>query len=82
MTYWESRQSIYFRSVYIQGAVALLRARRAAGAAAFDNALRCHIRRNAHRITTPGDLRTSLARLPAAIRVLTAAGALREQQAD
>jgi hypothetical protein len=77
MTYWESRQSIYFRSVYIQGAVALLRARRAAGAAAFDNALRCHIRRNAHRITTPNDLRTSLARLPAAIRVLTAAGALR-----
>jgi hypothetical protein len=77
MTFWESRQSIYFRSVYIQGAVALLRARRAAGAAAFDNALRCHVRRNAHRITTPDDLRASLAGLPAAIRVLTAAGALR-----
>jgi hypothetical protein len=77
MTFWESRQSIYFRSIYIQGAVALLRARRAAGAAAFDNALRCHIRRNAHRITTPNDLRVSLERLPAAIRILTAAGALR-----
>ncbi|MCU1589999.1 MAG: uncharacterized protein JWP11_1255 [Frankiales bacterium] len=77
MTFWESRQSIYFRSVYIQGAVALLRARRAAGAAAFDDALRCHVRRNAHRITTPADLRLSLQALPAAIRVLTAAGALR-----
>jgi hypothetical protein len=77
MTFWESRQSIYFRSVYIQGAVALLQARRASGAAAFDNALRCHIRRNAHRITTPNDLRTSFSNLPAAIRVLTAAGALR-----
>jgi hypothetical protein len=77
MTFWESRQSIYYRSVYIQGAVALLQARRAAGAASFDTALRCHIRRNAHRITTPNDLRTSLAKLPAALRVLTAAGALR-----
>jgi hypothetical protein len=77
MTFWESRQSIYFRSVYTQGAVALIQARRAAGAAAFDNALRCHVRRNAHRITTPDDLRTSLAKLPAALRVLTAAGALR-----
>jgi hypothetical protein len=77
MTFWESRQSIYFRSVYIQGAVALIQARRAAGAAAFDNALRCHVRRNAHRITTPNDLRASLQKLPAAIRVLTAAGALR-----
>jgi aminopeptidase N len=76
MTFWESRQSIYFRSVYVQGAVALLRARRLSGAAAFDTALRCHVRRNAHRITTPADLRRSLQALPAAVRVLTAAGAL------
>jgi hypothetical protein len=55
----------------------LLQARRAAGALAFDNALRCHIRKHAHRITTPDDLRASLAKLPAAVRVLTAAGALR-----
>jgi hypothetical protein len=77
MTFWESRQSIYFRSVYLQGAVALLRARRASGAAAFDTALRCYVRRNAHRIATPNDLRASLAQLPAALRILTAAGALR-----
>jgi hypothetical protein len=76
MTFWESRQSIYFRSVYIQGAAALLRARAASGAAAFDNAIRCHVRRNAHRITTPADLRESLKNLPAAIRELRAAGAL------
>jgi hypothetical protein len=76
MTFWESRKSIYFRSVYVQGAVALLRARRAAGTAAFDTALRCHLRRNAHRISTPTDLRQSLQALPAAVRVLTAAGAL------
>jgi hypothetical protein len=77
MTFWETRQSIYFRSVYIQGAAALLRARRAVGAAAFDSAIVCHVRRNAHRITTPDDVRRSLVQLPAAIRVLTAAGALR-----
>jgi hypothetical protein len=76
MTFWESRQSIYFKSVYIQGAAALLRARAASGAAAFDSALRCHVRRNAHRITTPADLRESLKNLPAAIRELRAAGAL------
>jgi aminopeptidase N len=77
MTFWETRQSIYFRSVYIQGAVALLRARSAAGAAAFDNAIRCYVRRNAHRIATPDDLRQSLVDLPAALRVLQATGALR-----
>jgi len=76
MTYWESRQSIYFRSVYIQGAQGLLRARAAAGAAAFDHALDCHVRRNAHRITAPADLAASLAGLPAAIRELRRVGAL------
>lgn len=77
MTFWETRQQAYFRSVYLQGAVALLRARRAAGALAFDTALRCHVRRNAHRITTPADLLDSLKDLPAAVRALRAAGALR-----
>jgi aminopeptidase N len=77
MTFWESRQSIYFRSVYIQGAVALLRARAAAGAAAFDRAVRCYVDRNAHRIATPANLRQALEQLPEAVRVLRAAGALR-----
>jgi hypothetical protein len=77
MTFWESRQSIYFRSVYLQGAAALLRARQAVGSALIDHALRCYVRSNAHRIATPADLRASLANLPAAIRILTTAGAFR-----
>jgi hypothetical protein len=76
MTFWESRQSAYFRSVYVQGAQGLLRARTAVGAAAFDRALGCHVRRNAHRITTPADLATSLRGLPAAVRELQRVGAL------
>lgn len=75
MTYWEGRSS-YYRSVYVQGAAALARARRAAGAAAFDRALGCHVRRHAHRVTVPADLAASLRHLPAAVRELRAAGAL------
>jgi hypothetical protein len=76
MTYWEPRTSIYYRSVYVQGAAALLRARRAAGAAAWDRAIRCYVAANAHRIAKPGDLRRALAGLPAAVAVLTRVGAL------
>jgi hypothetical protein len=77
MTFWESRKSSYFRSVYIQGAQGLLRGRSAAGATAFDHAIGCHVRRNAHRIATPDDLAYSLRSLPAAIRELRRVGALR-----
>ncbi len=75
MTYWEGRSS-YYRSVYVQGAAALLRARRAAGAAAFDRALGCHVRRSAQRISTPAGLQASLRHLPAALAELQRAGAL------
>jgi hypothetical protein len=75
MTYWEGRPS-YYRSVYVQGAAMLLEARAAVGAAAFDEALRCHVRRNAHRVTTPQDVAASLRHLPAAVRVLQRYGAL------
>ncbi len=75
MTYWEGRTS-YYRGVYVQGAAALLRARRAAGAAAFDRALGCHVRRNAQRLATPADLARSLQHLPAAVAELERAGAL------
>jgi hypothetical protein len=71
MTYWEGRPS-YFRSVYIQGAAALLTAR-AAAPAAFDQQVRCYLARNAHRIATPGDVAASI---PLAIRALRTAGAL------
>jgi hypothetical protein len=76
MTYWETRQPIYYRSVYVQGAQGLLRARAAVGAAAFDRAIGCYVRRNAQRIATPAALATSLQGLPAAIRALRRVGAL------
>lgn len=75
MSYWEGR-SAYSRSVYTQGAAMLLAARAAAGAAAFDDALRCHVRRNAHRVTVPADVEVSLRHLPAAVEVLRRYGAL------
>lgn len=76
MSYWEGHQSSYFRGVYVQGGAALLRARQAAGGAAFDAAIQCFVRRRAHAIARPGDLAAALASLPAARRVLVAAGAL------
>lgn len=75
MRYWEGRSS-YFRSVYTQGAAMLLQARAAAGPKAFDEALVCHVRRNAHRVTTPADLAASLRHLPEAVAVLERYGAL------
>jgi len=75
MTYWEGRRS-YYRSVYVQGAAMLLEARAVAGAAAFDEALACHVRRNAHRVTRPADLAASLRHLPRALDVLRRYGAL------
>jgi hypothetical protein len=76
MTYWEPRTSAYYRSVYVQGAAALLRARRTAGPAAWDRAIRCYVAANAHRIATPGDLARALRGLPAALAILRRVGAL------
>jgi aminopeptidase N len=53
MTYWESRHSIYYRSVYVQGAQALM----ANGALdKVDCALRIYVARNAYRVARPADL--------------------------
>lgn len=76
MTYWEQHQSSYWRSVYVQGAAALLRARSAAGASAFDRAIRCYVRSRARRIARPGHLAAALDHLPAARAVLVKYGAL------
>ena len=77
MTYWEHQgESTYFRSVYLQGAAALLRARVAAGSAAFDRAISCYVRAQAHRVARPDDLARALSRLPAALAVLRRAGAI------
>ena len=68
----------YFRRVYSKGGAALLAAREAAGAEAFDAALRCYVDVNAWTIATPDDVAAALADLPAALDVLTEAGALDE----
>jgi len=71
MTYWEGRPA-YFRSVYVQGAAALLRAR-AGRAVAFDQQVRCYLARGAHRIATTRDVARSI---PLAVAQLQKAGAL------
>ena len=67
----------YFRVVYGKGEAALLTARQRAGAAEFDAAVRCYVNANAWTIATPADVGAALANLPAAVRVLMDAGALR-----
>ena len=53
MTFWESRQSAYYRSVYVQPSHALA----ALGPADLvDCALRVYVARNAHRVAKPKDL--------------------------
>jgi hypothetical protein len=66
----------YFAVVYGKGAAALLAARSAAGADAFDAALRCYVDAQAWRTARPGDVARALADLPAAVDVLRQAGAL------
>ncbi|SFK33126.1 peptidase M1 [Geodermatophilus ruber] len=70
----------YFTRVYGKGGAALVAAREAAGAEAFDAALRCYVQVNAWTTATPEDLAAALDALPAALDVLLAAGAL--QPAD
>jgi aminopeptidase N len=67
----------YVRCVYAKGG-ALLAAREAAGAEAFDAALRRYVDANAWTIATADDVARALQDLPAALDVLTAAGALDE----
>ncbi|MGY5884906.1 M1 family aminopeptidase [Modestobacter lacusdianchii] len=66
----------YVQAVYVKGAAMLLTAREAAGADAFDAALRCYVDATAWQIATPADVAAALADLPAALAVLAAAGAL------
>jgi aminopeptidase N len=67
----------YFFTTYNKGAAALFAARDAAGPARWDAALRCYVARNAWRIANPKDLQAALADLPAAVRELRKAGALK-----
>ena len=73
---WGANEEGYYATIYAKGAAALLTARQRAGPAAFDRALRCYVRANAWKITTPPDLARALSGLPAALAVLRQAGAL------
>ncbi|WP_375491569.1 M1 family aminopeptidase [uncultured Jatrophihabitans sp.] len=75
-SYGTAEQSYYF-TTYDKGSAALEAARRAAGAPAWDAALRCYVAANAWRIANPADLAFALRKLPAAVAVLRKAGALR-----
>lgn len=66
----------YYFTTYNKGAAALEAARRAAGPARWDAALRCYINANAWRIANPKDVAAALAKLPKALAVLREAGAL------
>lgn len=79
MDYWtEFRRpsNAYVDGVYVAGSDALIEARQAAGADAFDSALRDYLTENAQQIATPSDVAEAFADLPAALRVLEDAGAL------
>lgn len=69
--------SAYYFTTYNKGGAALLAARRAAGAAKWDAALRCYVARNAWRIANPDDFARAMRAFPAGIAVLRRAGALR-----
>ena len=66
----------YYFTTYNKGAAALLAARRTTDTQKWDRAIRCYVARNAWRIANPSDFRAAIAQFPAAIDVLTTAGAL------
>ena len=72
-----TRVSAYYFVTYAKGSAALQAARKAAGDAAWDAAVRCYVAANAWRIVTPADFEQAIARFPAAIAILRKAGALR-----
>lgn len=69
-------QRQYGAFVYGKGGAALMEAREAAGAEAFDEAVRCYVETTAWGIATPDDVADALADLPEALAVLEEAGAL------
>ncbi len=71
-----SADSNYSAAVYSAGPDALLRARRAVGAASFDAALRQYLHDNAHAIATPADFAGAFQELPPVVDALHEAQAL------
>lgn len=78
MTYWAEQDRptrSYVDGVYTAGGDALVEARRAVGAEAFDEALRDYLVENAHEVAAPSDVEAAFAELPGALAVLREAGA-------
>lgn len=71
-------QQQYVAYVYGKGGATLMAAREAAGADAFDAAVRCYVAGTAWSIATPDDVAEALADLPEALDVLVEAGALED----
>lgn len=69
-------QRQYGAYVYSKGGAALMEAREAAGAEAFDAAIRCYVDAAAWTVATPDDVADALADLSEAREVLEEAGAL------
>jgi Peptidase family M1 domain len=67
----------YYFVTYAKGSTALQAARNAAGAAAWDAAIRCYLNENAWRIVNPPVFAAAIAKFPAAVAILRKAGALR-----
>lgn len=66
----------YYFVTYDKGSAALHAARDAAGADAFDSAIRCYINANAWTIAHPQDVADALTGLPKAVAILQKAGAI------
>jgi aminopeptidase N len=75
-------QDDYEYRAYSKGSAALHAAREAAGAEAFDEAVRCYVQTQAWTIARPEDLARALADLQPAIDVLVEAGALDRQDVE
>lgn len=76
MTFWDERPDDYGAGVYRQGATMLFEARRKAGAAAWDAAMRAYVAQNAHRIVRPDDFVEAVDHLPQAGATLKKYGAV------
>ncbi len=76
MTYWDAHTADYYRSVYVQGAVMLLDARDAVGAARFDGLVRCYVAARANSISSIRAIEQAFGSAPEAIRIFRREGAL------
>ena len=74
--HYGANENAYYTTTYAKGSAALTAARNAAGPDRFDAAIRCYVNANAWDIADPADLQRQLAALPAAVKILKAAGAL------